>query len=248
MVVVRQGHAPENTAASVKTNWLSSWETGLSRRRHQSEGPGSRSCSNRDVLLLTLSYFCSNYVFYFFFNWLFVYLVDNRGFKLLESGSYAAAPWITGAVGALLGGMLCDRLSKRLGIRLGCRIMAFTGLLLAGGLILAAAAATDPRFAVVLLSLCLGCQQATEGGFWAATIAVSGTRASTACGVLNTGGNVVGGIGALLVPITVKALGWEVALSTGSVFALAGAMLWLWIRADAGLLTELGKQPSRVIG
>jgi ACS family glucarate transporter-like MFS transporter len=201
---------------------------------------------NRDVLLLTLSYFCSNYVFYFFFNWLFIYLVDNRGFKLLESGAYAAAPWIAGAVGALLGGLLCDRLSKRLGIRLGCRIMAFTGLLLAGGLILAAATATDPRFAVVLLSLCLGCQQATEGAFWAATIAVSGTRASTACGVLNTGGNVVGGIGALLVPITVKALGWEVALGTGSVFALLGALLWLWIRPDSGLLTELGRGPSRV--
>ena len=35
------------------------------------------------ALLLSASYFCSNYVFYFFFNWLFIYLVENRGFKIL---------------------------------------------------------------------------------------------------------------------------------------------------------------------
>ena len=39
-----------------------------------------------DVLLLTCSYFCSNYVFYMFSNWLFTYLVESRGFSLLESG------------------------------------------------------------------------------------------------------------------------------------------------------------------
>jgi len=188
-----------------------------------------------DVLLLGLSYFCSNYVFYFFFNWLFIYLVDNRGFKVLESGFYAAAPWVTGAFGALLGGLVCDRLSSRIGLRLGCRLPAMVGLLAAGGFILAAAGAVDPRLAVVLLSLCLAAQQFTEGAFWAGTIAVSGRHASSACGILNTGGNIVGGVGALLVPITVERLGWPAALGTASVFALVGALLWLWIKADRKL-------------
>ncbi len=158
------------------------------------------------VLLLTASYFCSNYVFYFFFNWLFIYLVDNRGFKVLESGVYAAAPWLTGAVGALIGGILCDRLSKRRGMTFGCRVTVVPGLILSGALLLAGATAHNPVLAVVFLSLCLACQQLCEGAFWAATISVSGKHSSSACGVLNTGGNVVGGIGALLVPITVKSL------------------------------------------
>jgi len=42
----------------------------------------------------------------------------------------------------------------------------------------------------------------------------------------------VGGFGALMVPITVKLFGWPAALATGTVFALVGALLWLWIRAD----------------
>lgn len=56
--------------------------------------PGAWKLVLRDpqVLLLTLGYFCSNYVFYFFFNWLFIYLIESRGFRLLEGGTYAAAP------------------------------------------------------------------------------------------------------------------------------------------------------------
>lgn len=184
------------------------------------------------VLLLATSYFCSNYVFYLFFNWLFIYLVESRGFKILEGGAYASAPWIAGAVGAIAGGAMCDGLGRRFGMRWGCRVPGMLGLILTAGLIVAAATAADPYVAVIFLSLCLGCQQLTEGAFWAATIAVSGRHASAACGVLNTGGNVVGGVGALLVPFTVRAMGWEAALATGSIFALLGAALWFWIRAD----------------
>lgn len=49
---------------------------------------------------------------------------------------------------------------------------------------------------------------------------------------MNTGGNVVGGIGALLVPFTAQTVGWTAALATASLFAFAGAVLWVRIRAD----------------
>jgi ACS family glucarate transporter-like MFS transporter len=197
---------------------------------------------DRQVMLLTASYFCSNYLFYFFFNWLFIYLVQNRGFRSLEGGYYAAAPWIAGAVGAVVGGIVCDRLTRHIGIRLACRWPALVSLVLAAGLISAAAMAHDPLLAVLLLSACLACQQATEGAFWAATISVSGEHASAACGVLNTGGNVVGGLGALLVPITVRTLGWGPALATASGFALLGGILWLGIRADWRMVENHSRQ------
>jgi len=190
---------------------------------------------HREVLLLTASYFSSNYVFYFFFNWLFIYLVDSRGFKILEGGFYAAAPGITGAVGATAGGILADVWSKRWGIRRGTRTAAILGLLLSAVLIVAAAMARDPVTAVVFLSLCLAGQQFAEGAFWAATISASGPHASAGCGVLNTGGNVVGGIGALMVPLTVKFLGWPIALATGSVFAIVAALLWFFIKPENAL-------------
>ncbi len=190
---------------------------------------------DRDILLLTLSYFCNNYVYSFFFNWLYIYLVDSRGFKILEGGFYAAAPWLTGTVTAVLGGLACDRLTRRHGIRRGARVPAVAGMIGAAVLIAAAATAGNPYVAVVLLSLCLGCQQFTDASYWAATISVSGRRASTACGFLNMGGSVVVGVEALLVPLTVKALGWGAALATSSLFAMVAAVLWIWIRADKPL-------------
>jgi ACS family glucarate transporter-like MFS transporter len=190
---------------------------------------------NRDLLLLTASYFCMNYVFYIFFNWFFFYLVEVREFEILESGTIAAAPWMAGAVGATAGGLLCDRLSKRIGPRWGCRLPGIVGLSLVAGLLYLGATARDPYLAVVLLSLCFGCTQLTEGAYWAAAISISGKHASAGTGVMNTGGNAVGGIGALLVPITAEAFGWVAALATGSVFALAGVALWLFVRADKPL-------------
>jgi hypothetical protein len=58
---------------------------------------------------------------------------------------------------------------------------------------------------------------------------------------MNTGGNAVGGIGALLVPITAEAFGWVPALATGSVFALIGVGLWLFVRADKPMDLSSGK-------
>jgi membrane protein implicated in regulation of membrane protease activity len=49
---------------------------------------------------------------------------------------------------------------------------------------------------------------------------------------LNTGCNLVGFVGALLVPMTADALGWPWAMASGALLALVGAALWLGIRAD----------------
>lgn len=184
------------------------------------------------VRLLTGGYFCSNFVFYFFFNWLFVYLIESRGFKLLEGGWYSAAPWIAGAVGALAGGWLCDRLWRRVGPRWSCSLLGAAGQAATAVFLLAAARAPHPIVAVVLLSLCLCAQQFTDAIYWAGTIAVAGRHASAACGVLNTGGNLAGGVVALAVPLTVQRLGWPVALGIGSAFALAAAALWLVTAVD----------------
>jgi len=196
--------------------------------------PGTARLMLRDpqVLLLTASYFCSNYVFWFFFNWLFIYLVQYRGMKVLQGGFYASAPWITGAIGALVGGALCDRLSPRIGKRLAHRWVALLSVAISGLLLLAVANASGSIATVALLSLCLGFQQASDAVYWSAAISVSGSHSSSACGVMNTAGSAVGSLEALLVPYTVSALGWPAAVGTGGAFAAVGAILWFWIRAD----------------
>jgi len=200
--------------------------------RAEPHGAWKLVLKNPDILLLTLSYFGSNYVFYFFFNWLFIYLIDVRKFTILEGGFLASIPWLVGCAGAVAGGLVCDAVTRRFGIRWGCRCTSISGLLLSGGFLALAGAAQDPHLAVIFLSLCLGFQQFTDSAAWAATASVGGEHSSAACGVLNTGGNVVGGLVAVMVPLTAQALGWTAAIATGSLFAVLGAVVWIWIRAD----------------
>ena len=191
---------------------------------------------NRDVLLMTFSYFCMNYVFYLFFNWFFYYLTEIKGFSAGEAGILNASLWILGAVGATAGGFACDSLIKRLGFRWGPAVINSVGLCLCGVLLFVGALLENPYIAVVLFCLCFGLTQLTEAGFWATSISVGGQYAAAAGGVLNTGGNVVGFIGGMLVPMTAQMMGWTAAIATGSVFAIIGGVLWLFIRGDKPMI------------
>jgi ACS family glucarate transporter-like MFS transporter len=192
-------------------------------------GAWRRMLVHRDVLLLAGSYFCMNYVFYMFAQWLFTYLVKARGFSLLESGWLYMLPFVTGAVLAAIGGLTCDALCKRVGATWGCRLPAMSGLALVAVFLIAGVYASNPHIAVALLSLCFGFTQFTEGAFWSASTYVAGPHTSAATGVMNTGGNAAGFL-APAVGLMVDHLGWLPTFVSGSVFAVIGAALWLLIR------------------
>jgi ACS family glucarate transporter-like MFS transporter len=193
------------------------------------EVPLRKVLLDRNVLLLAAGSFCSNYVFYIFANWLFEYLVKQRGYTLLESGMLASVPYLTGAVLATIGGIVSDTLSRRMGPTWGCRLPGMLGLVLVAGFLLGGVYSTSPYVALTLLSLCFGFQQFPEGAFWAGATFAAGPNAGTATGVLNTGGNLPG----LLAPFVgflVDQAGWVTAFASGAIFALVGAILWLFVR------------------
>ncbi len=191
-----------------------------------------RVLRNRNVILLAISYFCMNYVFYQMFNWVFYYLVTVRGFESQHAGFLTSAQWIAAAVGATAGGLLCDSLCRRYGLRRGCAWPAMFGVTVSGLFLLTGSISANPYIAVACLAAAFFFNQLTEGAFWAAGIAIGGRHAAAACGVMNTGGNAVGFVNALLVPFTAATLGWTTAMVTGTAFAFISAALWLFIRTD----------------
>ena len=195
-------------------------------------GAWKQLIKNRDTLLLTCAYFAENYIFYLFFTWFFHYLVTELGFSILETGFLASLPWLSGAVMASIGGYTCDALCARWGPRLGCRIPAIIGLVSAGIFLYAGLYANSPYTAVLLLSLCFASTQFTEGSYWSAQTYIAGPYTAPACGVMNTGGNLAGIVVAPSMPYLAAHIGWVAALSTGTVVAFVGAILWLFIRAD----------------
>jgi predicted MFS family arabinose efflux permease len=89
--------------------------------------------------------------------------------------------------------------------------------------------APDPYVAVALLSLCFGFTLFTDTCYWAAATYASGDHTASATGLMNFGGNIPG----LLAPLfgfAVDHVGWVPTIASGSVFALVGAVLWLFVR------------------
>lgn len=218
-----------------------------SGRLHESEHePATRLIwselfANRRLCLITLSYLSYNYVFYIFLFWFFLYLVDVRGFSILEGGILASLPFLVGAISSGLGGWACDRLTGLWGAQVAYRSVIITCMVAASVCLLWGAAVVDPYWAVAALSLCFGFTQFTEGAFWAGAMRVGGSNTATACGVMNTGGNLGGVISTPLVPLLAQSYGWFFALATGSIAALLAAMLWLLIRVD-----EVPKEEARM--
>ena len=200
------------------------------------KGSWKLALKNRNILLLTVSYFCMNYVFYLFFSWFFFYLVDVRGFSASDAGMFTAAQWTLGAVGATVGGFSCDIMVRKLGIHRGTRYQAMTGLILSGVFLYVGATSDNVMVTVVMLCCSFGFTQITEAPFWVAAMGIAGRHSQVATGVMNTGGNLPGAIGGLMVPVIANWLGWTVAIVSGSVFIFVGACLWFFIHADEPLV------------
>ena len=196
------------------------------------KGAWKLALKDKNVLLIALSYFCMNYVFYLFFSWFFYYLVSVREFSASDAGMFTAAQWILGAVGATVGGFGCDILVRKLGIRRGTRYQTMTALILSAVFLYIGATSANVMITVVTLCFSFGFTQLTEAPMWVATMGVAGKHSQIATGVLNTGGNIPGVIGGLMVPFIAGWLGWSAAIISGSLFAIVGALLWLFIRAD----------------
>jgi ACS family glucarate transporter-like MFS transporter len=183
--------------------------------------------TNRDVLALTASYVCMNYVFYLLANWSFLYLVQERHFTVLEGGWLASTPPLAAAIGAGVGGKLASVLGERYGVRNGLRIIPLLSLPAAGVLQFAAVDASNAYLAVAALALCFAAVELNEGPYWAAIMHVGRADTMAASGLLNTGGNAGGLIATPIVAYLSGHQAWTPAFLIGTGFAAVAAALWL---------------------
>jgi ACS family glucarate transporter-like MFS transporter len=184
---------------------------------------------NRNVVLLAVSYMCMNYTFYLLSNWVFLYLVQERHFSLLEGGWLASTPPLAAAVGAGVGGLATGLLCRRWGDRWGYRLVPLVAMPAAAALLLFAVNTAYPYLAVAALATCFGCVELTEGAYWGAGMTVGRGDTMAVCGFMNTGGN-LGGI--ISIPIVAYFSGqhlWHTAFLIGVGFALLSALAWLGI-------------------
>ncbi len=187
---------------------------------------------DKRIALLTTSYFLMNYVFYLVTFWCFLYLVQERHFTLLESGSLASLPFASAAVAATVGGRLCDALCVRYGVRTGMRIVPALALPAAAAFLIITGSVTSAYLAVATLCLAFACTELTEGTYWAATMRVAPRRCMPATALLNMGGNLGGVVATPTIAALSAAHRWTSVFALGATLAVLAAVVLVLVDVE----------------
>ena len=193
------------------------------------------------VWLLWLQYFCMSYGWYFYITWLPTYLREARGVSLEKSAILAGLPLFFGGIGCFVGGWVAKQLAERwMPVARARRIVACTGLVLAGAMLVIATRINDPVFAMIALGLASFSNDLAMAPDWAACMDVGGRLAGSLSGSMNMMGNLGGAVGPVVVgyilnstkvsvdaPPTLQ--GWTTAFLVAAAIYGVGAIAWLFI-------------------
>jgi MFS family permease len=187
----------------------------------------SKLLTDRNLMLLTLSYLAAGYFQYIFYFWTYYYFSTVR-----HMGSHAAALgttvlFLTVMVTTPLGGWISDHLCARYGRNLARRIVPVLGLTLAPLFLYLATRLTSNILVGATVSIAMGLVATCEGPVWASAIDIGGHEVGAACGILNAGGNVGGFLGPLLTPVIASFAGWSWGVNVACLLSIAGGLLLL---------------------
>ncbi len=199
---------------------------------------------------LGLAYLPNTYTYYFVANWMPTYLIKARGFSVLESGFYAALPFLCaflleGSVGWVSYGLESLGWSRH---RARKSILS-VGSAGAGLMLVVAGLTTSPLAAVVGISLATGLVAGNIAALWILATDMAPGQVGTVTGFMS----LVGSLGALLAPMVtgflVKATGrWEYALFlTSAINALCLLIVATLISAQP-LTRPMSSEPTGVLG
>jgi len=187
----------------------------------------SRVIRSKDVLAVTLSYFCFGYVAWIFFSWFYTYLAQVRGLNLKASAFYAMLPFIAMGICSPLGGAISDRLTQWKGPRLGrCGLAAF-GIAIAAVFLTLGSLAHSARVASLVLAGGAGALYLAQSSFWSVTADIAGASSGSVSGFMNMGAQFGGAVTASLTPWIANRYGWTVSFLTAAALCLLGAVSWL---------------------
>ncbi|HEV2698103.1 MAG TPA: MFS transporter, partial [Terriglobales bacterium] len=169
--------------------------------------PWKRVLTSKDVLAVTISYFCFGYVAWIFFSWFYIYLAQARGLNLKSSAFYAMLPFIAMAVFCIAGGKVSDAITRSHGPRIGRCILASIAVLIAGVFVASGALAENARVASVILAGGAGALYVAQSSFWSVTADLAGHSSGSVSGFMNMGAQIGGAVTAQVTPLIARNFG-----------------------------------------
>src|SRR3989454_4611456 len=218
---------------SVSSEELAFIRSGLTAKTsiedHPKLVPWKNVLTSKEVLAVTLSYFCFGYVAWIFFSWFYIYLAQVRGLNLKASAFYAMLPFLAMAACSPLGGIINDRVTRRRGPRAGRCILAAFAIVTAGVFLALGSQVESARLASIVLAGGAGALYLSQSSFWSVTADIAGGSSGSVSGFMNTGNQIGGFVTSLLTPIIAERFGWTASFLVAAVLCVLGAAAWLLV-------------------
>ncbi|MFC2080051.1 MFS transporter [Bacteroidota bacterium] len=186
---------------------------------------------SNNMWLAMLQYFGSNFTFFFALTWLLPHLKKTYHLDLMEAGLYAAAPFIAGALGNWISGMLVDAIYKRGHWKMSRKIPAITGFSLMIIGMLGSMSMNTALGSVAMLSLAIFGADMTLSPSWSFCIDIGKKNSGSVSGTMNMAGNIGAFITALAFPYLLSWTGSD----TTFFYVAAGfgiLAIFAWIRMN----------------
>ncbi len=190
---------------------------------------------NRDILIVTFSYFVYGYAAYIFFSWFFIYLSDVRHLNLRQSSLFTMLPFLAMAIGSPLGGWISDRVTKSSGKWKGRCGVAVFGMGLSAIFIALGTQVESAQIASLILAGGAGALYISQSSFWSVSADIGGKSAGSVSGVMNMGGQFGGALTASLTPVIAHRVSWNASFLVAAALCACGALCWLAVNPEGGL-------------
>ncbi len=200
--------------------------------------PFSLMARSPNMWMAMTQYFCSNFTFFFALTWLFPHLKQTYQLDALTTGFYTSAPFLGGAVGSILAGLLIDRIYRAGNWQLSRRLPAMLGFGLAATGLLLSLKMETALGAVAWFTVAIFGADMTLSPSWSFCTDIGRKNAGSVSGTMNMAGNLGSLVTSLAFPYLLEWTG-----STTPFFYLAaglnGLAIVLWTRMKSDRPLEL---------
>jgi MFS family permease len=164
-----------------------------------------------------------------FVTWFYKYFVQVRQAGAMSSAVFSSLNYLAIAVGAPIGGYLCDRCVRRWGSPWGRRIVPLVSITLSGLCSIVAPTVANNAVSAGLFALACGLLYAAAAAFWSTLIDVTRRGAGVLGGLMNGSGSLGGAIGTICFPWLLGQVGWTLALQFGGLMGIFSGLSWMLI-------------------
>ena len=188
---------------------------------------------SKNMWLLMIQYFASNFTFFFCLTWLFPFLKSKFQLGTIEAAFYSSAPLIAGAIGQWFSGWLVDVIYKQNKWKLSRHLPAMIGFTFAAIGLIGSVMVDSIGYSVLLLSIAIFGADMTLSPSWSTCVDIGKEHAGAVSGTMNMAGNIGSFITALAFPYLQFWTGSVIPFFfIGSILNIIAIVLWKFIQPE----------------